>query len=84
VLFYSGIDLGFNREQQKQFAESDIINSELRIAFGDSRRADEHPVLTAGDRWSAAISLMSLANKKCGSESVILPGCSTCPIRRVA
>ncbi len=41
VLFHPSIDLGFNREQQKQFAEPDIINSELKSAFGDSRRADE-------------------------------------------
>ena len=45
VLFHPGIGLGFNREQQKQFAEPDIINSELKSTFGDSRRADEHPVL---------------------------------------
>ncbi len=45
VLFHPGICLGFNSEQQKQFAEPDIINSELKSAFGDSRRADEHPVL---------------------------------------
>jgi hypothetical protein len=30
VLFHPGISLGFNREQQKQFAEPDIINSELK------------------------------------------------------
>jgi hypothetical protein len=42
------IGFGFNREQQKQFAESDIINSELKSAFGDSWRADEHPVLAVG------------------------------------
>jgi hypothetical protein len=54
VLFYSGIGdemigLGFNnREQQKQFAEPDIINSELKSAFGDSRRPDEFPVLAVG------------------------------------
>jgi hypothetical protein len=41
VLFHSGIGLGFHREQQKQFAEPDIITSELKSAFGDSRRADE-------------------------------------------
>jgi hypothetical protein len=34
VLFHPGIGLGFNREQQKQFAEPDIINSELKSAFG--------------------------------------------------
>ncbi len=45
VLFHPGICLGFNREQQKQCAESDIINSELKSAFGNSRRANEHPVL---------------------------------------
>ncbi len=51
VLFHPGIGLGFNREQQKQFAEPDIIDSELKSAFGDSRRADEHqvgPVLAVG------------------------------------
>jgi hypothetical protein len=57
--------------QQKQFAEPDIIHSELKSSFGDSRRADEHPVLPAGDLWSAAISLVSSANKKCASESMI-------------
>ncbi len=45
VLFHPGIGLGFNREQQKQFAEPDIINQELKSAFGDSSRADEHLVL---------------------------------------
>ena len=45
VLFHPGIGLGFNREQQKQFAEPDIIDSELKSPFGDSRRADEHHVL---------------------------------------
>ncbi len=44
VLFHPGIGLGFNREQQKQFVEPDIIDSELKSAFGDSRRTDEHPV----------------------------------------
>ncbi len=48
VLFHPGIGLGFNREQQKQFAEPDIIDSELKSAFGDSRWADEHPVLAVG------------------------------------
>ncbi len=48
VLFHPGIGLGFNREQQKQFAEPYIINSELKSTFGDSRRADEHPVLAVG------------------------------------
>ena len=52
VLFHAGIGLGFNREQQKQFAEPDIIHSALKSAFGDSslisRRADEHPVLAVG------------------------------------
>ncbi len=42
------IPLGFNREQQKQFPELDIINSELKSTSGDSRRADEHPVLAVG------------------------------------
>jgi hypothetical protein len=51
------------REQQKQFGYPDIINSELKSSFGDSRRADENPVLAAGDLWSAAISLVSPANK---------------------
>ncbi len=32
VLFHPGIGLGFNREQQKQFAEPDIIGSELKSA----------------------------------------------------
>ncbi len=45
VLFHSGIGLGFNREQQKQFAEPDIIDSELKSAFRGSRQADEQPVL---------------------------------------
>ncbi len=36
LLFHPCIDLGFNCEQQKQFAEPDIINSELRSAFVDS------------------------------------------------
>ncbi len=40
VLFHPGIGLGFNREQQKQCAEPDIIHSELKSAFGDSSRAD--------------------------------------------
>jgi hypothetical protein len=44
VLFHPGIGLGFNREQQKQYAEPDIINAELNRAFGDSWRADENPV----------------------------------------
>ncbi len=48
VHFHPGIGLGFNREQQKQFAEPDIINSELKCTFGDSRRADEHPLLAVG------------------------------------
>jgi hypothetical protein len=48
VLFHLGIGLGINREQQKLFAEPDIIDSELKSAFGDSRRADEHPVLAVG------------------------------------
>ncbi len=48
VLFHPGIGLDFNREQEKQFAEPDIIDSELKNAFGDSRRADEHPVLAVG------------------------------------
>ncbi len=48
VLFHPSIGLGFNREQQKQFAEPHIIDSELNSAFGDSRRADEHPVLAVG------------------------------------
>ena len=48
VLSHPGIGFGFNREQQKQFAEPDIINSELKSAFGDSRRADEHPFLAVG------------------------------------
>ena len=48
VLFHPGIGLGFNRKQQKQFAEPDMIDSELKSAFGDSRRADEHPVLAVG------------------------------------
>ena len=48
MLFHPGIGLGFNREQQKQFTEPDIIDSELKSAFGDSRRADEHPVLAVG------------------------------------
>ena len=42
VLFHPGIGLGFNREQQKQFAGPDIIGSELKSAFRDFRRADEH------------------------------------------
>ncbi len=45
VLFHPGICLGFNCEQQKQFTEPNIINSELKSAFGDSRLADEHPIL---------------------------------------
>jgi hypothetical protein len=65
------IGLGFNREQQKQFAEPDIIDSELKSAFGDSRRADERLVccnmVGLGD-WYAAISLVSSANKKCASD----------------
>jgi hypothetical protein len=48
VLFHRGIGLGFNREQQNQFAEPDIINSELKSALGDSCRADQHPVLAVG------------------------------------
>jgi hypothetical protein len=36
VLFHPSIGLGFNRGQQKQFAEPDIIISELKRAFGDS------------------------------------------------
>jgi hypothetical protein len=48
VLFHPGVGLGFNREQQKQFAESDIINLELKSAFRDSRRADEQPVMAVG------------------------------------
>jgi hypothetical protein len=48
VLFHPGIGLGFNREQQKPFAKQDIINSELKSTFGDSWRADEHPVLAVG------------------------------------
>jgi hypothetical protein len=48
VLFHPYIGLGFNREQQKQFAEPDIINSELKSAFGDSRRADESGWLYTG------------------------------------
>ncbi len=48
VLSHPGIGLGFNREQQKQLAEPDIINSKLKSAFGDSRLADEHPVLAVG------------------------------------
>jgi hypothetical protein len=48
VLFHPGIGLGFNREQQKQFAEPDITHSELKSALGDSRRVDEHPVLAVG------------------------------------
>ncbi len=64
VLFHPSIGLGFNREQQNQFAEPDIINSELKSAFRDSRRAD---VL-----WtSAAISLVSSANKKCASDQEV-------------
>jgi hypothetical protein len=50
VLFRPWIGLGFNFEQQEQFAELNIINLELtwKSAFGDSRRADEHPVLAVG------------------------------------
>jgi hypothetical protein len=48
VLFHPCICLGFNREQQRQFSGPDIINSELKSAFGESRRADEHPVLAVG------------------------------------
>jgi hypothetical protein len=44
VLLHPDIGLGFHCEQQKQFAEPGIINSELKSAFRDSRRADEHPV----------------------------------------
>jgi hypothetical protein len=45
MLFHPCISLGFNREQQKQFAEPDIIYPELKSVFGDSRRADKNPVL---------------------------------------
>ena len=38
VIFHPGIGLGFNREQQKQFAEPDIIDSELKSAIGDNGR----------------------------------------------
>jgi hypothetical protein len=48
VLVHPGIGLGFNCEQQKQFAGPDLINSGLKSAFGESRRADEHPVLSDG------------------------------------
>jgi hypothetical protein len=34
VLFHPGIGFGFNLELQKQFLEPDIINSELKCAFG--------------------------------------------------
>ncbi len=33
---------------RSNIAEPDIINSELKSAFGDCRRADEHPVLAVG------------------------------------
>ena len=48
MLFHPGIGLGSIREQQKQSAELDFIDSELKSDFGDSRWADEHPVLAVG------------------------------------
>jgi hypothetical protein len=60
VLFLPGIVLGFNREQPKQFAEPDIINSELTQS------------LATPCGWSAAISLVSSTNKKCTSDKTVL------------
>jgi hypothetical protein len=68
VLFHPSIGLGFNRKQQKQYAEPDIITLELRSACGDSRLADEHPVLAVG----LAISFVPSANKKCASDQDVL------------
>jgi hypothetical protein len=48
VLFRPSIGLGFNREQQKHFAEPDINSPELIKAFRDSMRAGEPPFLAVG------------------------------------
>jgi hypothetical protein len=74
VLFHPGIGLGFNREQQKQFAEPEFINTELKSAFRDSRRADEHPLQTVG------LLQFLLCRRPTRNAR---PGCFICPIRRV-
>jgi hypothetical protein len=43
---------------------SPLINLELKSAFGDSRQADEHPILAVG-----LLQILLSANKKCASES---------------
>ncbi len=43
--FHSSISLGFDLEQEKKFAESDVIDPELKCAVWDPRGADEDHVL---------------------------------------
>jgi hypothetical protein len=50
VLFHPGIGLGFNREQQKQFVEPDIINPELKSAFGAEKRLPGGRMNTQSDQ----------------------------------
>ncbi len=47
-LFHPSISLGVDLEQEKKFAESDVINSELKCAIGDTPGVDEHRFLAIG------------------------------------